>query len=399
MTKIAINGLGRIGRAVFKQLVEDGAFALVAVNDVASAEELAYLLKYDSVYGRYGRDVRAENGRLVAGGQSCVALNEKSLDRLPWRSLAVDIVLECTGVLIRQADLERHVEVGAKYVILSAPIEEGDVPTIVHGVNRADDGARIISCASCTANCITPVIEILGRRLGVLKATITTVHAYTASQALVDRPDKDRRRRRTAATNLVPSTTGAAKATTRALPEYQGRFDGLTVRAPVPVGSIADIVSLVARPTSPDEVNRIFREEARSDRYRDIVGTSAEALVSTDITRDPRASIIDCTLTYVVDGDLVRNRLSNGVIQGEPGSRTASSIARSASSVKPSKVSMPGSSASSARACRRSTTRVTITASLALRMSGARIGSYVTRRYPPSSLSLCPTLRPPESGH
>jgi glyceraldehyde 3-phosphate dehydrogenase len=150
------------------------------------------------------------------------------------------------------------------------------------------------------------VIEILGRRLGVLKATMTTIHAYTASQALVDRPDKDRRRGRAAAANLVPSTTGAAKATTRALPEYQGRFDGLAVRAPVPVGSIADIVALVARPTSVDEVNRIFREETRADRYRDIVGVSEEPIVSTDIIRDPRASIVDCTLTQVVDGDLVK---------------------------------------------------------------------------------------------
>lgn len=306
MIRIAINGLGRIGRAVFKQLVEDGAFELVAVNDLASAEELAYLLTHDSVYGRYERDVRAENGRLVVGGQSCVALNEKNVSKLPWSGLAVEIVLECTGVFTRQVDLERHVEAGAKRVILSAPIEGGDVPTIVHGVNRANEGAAIISCASCTTNCITPVIEILGRRLGVLKATMTTVHAYTASQALVDRPDKDRRRGRSAATNLVPSTTGAAKATTRALPGYQGRFDGLAVRAPVAVGSIADIVSLVARPTSADEVNGIFREEARSVRYRDIVGTSDEALVSTDIIRDPRASIIDCTLTQVVDGDLVK---------------------------------------------------------------------------------------------
>jgi glyceraldehyde 3-phosphate dehydrogenase len=258
------------------------------------------------VYGRYGHDVGAENGRLVVNGQSCVALNEKGLDKLPWRDLAVDIVLECTGVFTKQADLKQHVEAGAKYVILSAPVEGGDVPTVVHGVNRADHRASIISCASCTTNCITPVIEILGRRLGVLKATMTTIHAYTASQALVDRPGKDRRRGRAAAANLVPSTTGAARATTRTLPEYEGKFDGLAVRAPVPVGSIADIVSLVARPTSADEVNRIFREEARSDRYRDIVGVSDEAIVSTDIIHDTRASIIDCTLTQVVDGDLVK---------------------------------------------------------------------------------------------
>ena len=157
MTKIAINGLGRVGRAVLKQLVEDGTFELVAVNDLASAEEVAYLLKHDSVYGRYVRDVRAENGHLVVGGPSYVALNEKNVDKLPWSSLAVDIVLECTGVFTRQAELERHVKAGAKHVILSAPIEGGDIPTIVHGVNRANEGATIISCASCTTNCITPV--------------------------------------------------------------------------------------------------------------------------------------------------------------------------------------------------------------------------------------------------
>jgi glyceraldehyde 3-phosphate dehydrogenase len=306
MTRIAINGLGRIGRAAFKQIIEDGALELAAVNDLVPAEELAYLLKHDSVYGRYGRDVRAQSGRLVVDGQSCVVLNEKNLDKLPWHDLAVDIVLECTGVFTHEADLKRHAQAGAKFVILSAPLKGGDVPTVVHGVNTADRGANIISCASCTTNCITPVIEILGRRLGLLKATMTTIHAYTASQALVDRPDKDRRRGRAAAANLVPSSTGAAKATTKALPEYDGKFDGVAIRAPVPVGSIADIVCLVGRPTSADEVNSIFRAEAASARYRDIVGVSDEAIVSTDIIHDPRASIIDCTLTQVVDGDLVK---------------------------------------------------------------------------------------------
>jgi glyceraldehyde 3-phosphate dehydrogenase (phosphorylating) len=258
------------------------------------------------VYGRYERSVRAESGRLIIDGRSCVALHEESLDKLPWHDLAVDVVLECTGVFRRQEDLKRHLGAGARYVILSAPAEGHDVPSVVHGVNRPDAGASIISCASCTTNCITPVIEILGRRLGVRKATMTTIHAYTASQALVDRPDKDRRRGRAAAANLVPSTTGAAKATTRSLPEYQGRFDGLAVRAPVPVGSIADIVAVVARPTSVEEVNGIFREETGADRYRGIVGVSEEAIVSTDIIRDPRASIVDCTLTQVVDGDLVK---------------------------------------------------------------------------------------------
>ena len=307
MTRIAINGMGRIGRAAFKHIIEDGTLELAAVNDLVPAEELAYLLKHDSVYGRYERDVRAQNGcHLVNDGQSCVALNEKSLDKLPWRDLAVDIVLECTGMFTKEADLKRHADAGAKYVILSAPIEGGDVPTIVHGVNSADRSTNIVSCARCTTNCITPVIEILGRRLGILKATMTTTHAYTASQALVDRPSKDRRRGRAAAANLIPASTGAAKATTKALPEYDGKFDGVMIRAPVPVGSIADIVCLVARPTSVNEVNCIFRDEAGSARYRDIVGVSDEAIVSTDIIHDPRASIIDCTLTQVVDGDLVK---------------------------------------------------------------------------------------------
>jgi glyceraldehyde 3-phosphate dehydrogenase len=307
MTRIAINGMGRIGRAAFKQIIDDGALELAAVNDLVPAEELAYLLKHDSVYGRYGRDVRAQSGRLVVDSQSCLALSEKTLDKLPWRDLAIDIVLECTGVFTHEADLKRHAQAGAKFVILSAPLKGGDdVPTVVHGVNSSDGSVNIISCASCTTNCITPVIEILGRRLGVLKATMTTIHAYTASQALVDRSSKDRRRGRAAATNLVPASTGAAQATIKALPEYRGKFDGVAIRAPVPVGSIADIVCLVGRRTSTDEVNRFFREEARSARYRDIVGVSEEAIVSTDIIQDPRASIIDCTLTQVVDGDLVK---------------------------------------------------------------------------------------------
>ena len=307
MTRIAINGMGRIGRAAFKQIVDDGTLQMAAVNDIVPAEELAYLLTHDSVYGRYGRDVRAQSGRLVVDSQSCVVLNEKNLDKLPWRDLAVDVVLECTGVFTHEADLKRHAQAGAKFVILSAPLKGGDdVPTVVHGVNTADGGASIISCASCTTNCITPVIEILGRRLGILKATMTTIHAYTASQALVDRASKDRRRGRAAAINLVPSSTGAAKATIKALPEYHGKFDGVAIRVPVPTGSIADIVCLVGRRTSTDEVNSIFREEAGSTRYRDIVGVCEEAIVSTDIIQDPRASIIDCTLTQVVDGDLVK---------------------------------------------------------------------------------------------
>ena len=193
-----------------------------------------------------------------------------------------------------------------RYVILSAPSKSDDVETIVHGVNTPQGGTAIISCASCTTNCITPVMEILGRRIGVKKAIMTTVHGYTASQAIVDAPHTHARRGRAGAANLVPTSTGAAAATTRALPEYRGRFDGVAVRAPVPVGSLADIVTLTARPTTVDEVNRVFTEEAESERYRGVLGVTTDPVVSSDIIKDPRASVVDLGMTQVVDGDLIK---------------------------------------------------------------------------------------------
>jgi glyceraldehyde 3-phosphate dehydrogenase len=278
---------------------------LILSNYLSPPQDLIYLLTHDTVYGRYHRDVRLDEGRMIVDGQACAVLNEKNLEGLPWGAMGVDVVLECTGVFTREEHLRRHIEAGAKHVILSAPTKDDGVPTTVHGVNTAR-GRQIISCASCTTNAITPVMEILARRIGIRKATMTTVHAYTATQALVDRPDRDRRRGRAAAANLVPATTGAAGATAKALPDFRGIFDGVAIRVPVPVGSIADIVCLVARPTGIEEVNGIFREEAASDRYREIVGVSEEELVSSDIIGDSRAAIIDLTLTQVVDGDLVK---------------------------------------------------------------------------------------------
>lgn len=306
MARVAINGLGRIGRATLKIVVDTPGLDLVAANELATADEIVYLLKHDTVYGRYEKAVSTDDGSLAIGHTRVALLSERNPARLPWRSLGVDIVFECTGVFPRREDLVKHVQAGAKYVILSAPSKGDDVETIVHGVNTSHHGADIISCASCTTNCITPVMEILGRRIGIRKAIMTTVHAYTASQHIVDAPHRHLRRGRAGAANFVPTTTGAAAATTKALPEYRGRFDGIAVRGPVPVGSLADVVVLTAQPTTVAEVNAIFTEEAASDRYRGIVGVTDEPLVSSDIIKDSRASVIDLGMTQVVDGDLVK---------------------------------------------------------------------------------------------
>ena len=306
MANVAINGLGRIGRATLKIVMNTAGLDLVAVNDIVPQDNIAYLLRYDTVYGRYDREVVSEDGRLVIDGQEVQFLSEKDPTQLPWGDLDIDLVFESTGVFTNKSDLEKHLQAGAKHVVLSAPAKD-EVLTIVHGVNQPEEEApTILSCASCTTNCITPVVEVLGRRIGIEKATMTTIHAYTASQAIVDSPHKKPRRGRAGAANLVPTTTGAAVATTKALPQYEGRFDGAAIRAPVPVGSIADIVFVTERDTSVDEVNGVFREEASSDRYQGILGVSDDPLVSTDIIGDPRASIIDLEMTQVVDGNLVK---------------------------------------------------------------------------------------------
>jgi glyceraldehyde 3-phosphate dehydrogenase len=307
MANVAINGLGRIGRATLKVVMDTPGLNLVAANDLAGADNIAYLLKYDTVYGRYEKAVaETQEGHLTIGQQQLTLLRERQPARLPWKSLGVDIVFECTGAFTRREDLEAHVRAGARYVILSAPSTGGDVETIVHGVNMPGEKTVIISCASCTTNCITPVMEILGRRIGIAKAIMTTVHAYTASQALVDAPHSHARRGRAGAANIVPTSTGAATATSKALPEWRGRFDGVAVRVPVAVGSLADIVALASRRTTVDDVNRAFTEEADSERYRGVLGVSADPLVSSDMIKDSRASVVDLAMTQVVDGDLIK---------------------------------------------------------------------------------------------
>ncbi|MBZ0281923.1 MAG: type I glyceraldehyde-3-phosphate dehydrogenase [Anaerolineae bacterium] len=308
MAKVAINGLGRIGRATLKLLMDTPELELVAVNDIGSVENLAYLIQYDSIYGPYRKSVEVHEGNLVIDGHTIAYLSERDPANLPWGKLGVDLVFESTGIFTKNEEAQKHITAGARLVIISGPSNSVEVPTIVYGVNDTSEENAIISTASCTTNNITPVIEIMGRHFGVAKALMTTVHAYTATQMLVDAPGgkKDMRRGRAAAANIVPSSTGAAIATTKALPQHKGNFDGVALRVPVTVGSIADTVMLLMRKVTVEEVNEAFRKEAASPRYKDVIRVTEDAIVSADIIGDPHAAIISLDLTQVVGGDLVK---------------------------------------------------------------------------------------------
>ena len=305
MTKVAINGMGRIGRAALKIIMDRPELELVAVNDLMDLENLVYLLNYDTVYGVYKHRVAASGDSLVVNGKSIKFLSVKDPAQLPWKDLGVEIALECTGLFTQAEGLSKHLAAGAKYAMLSAPPKGPEVCCIVHGVTEPAADDRMISCASCTTNCITPVVEIMGRRIGVKKAIMTTIHAYTSSQAMVDGPNKKFRRGRAGAANLVPTSTGAAVATTNTLPQYKGKFDGVSVRCPVPCGSLADLVFVTERSTTVEEINQIFKEEA-GGRYKNILEYATDPIVSSDIIMNPHASIFDPSMTQVVDGDLVK---------------------------------------------------------------------------------------------
>lgn len=306
MPRIAINGLGRIGRAALKVMAEIEELDLVAVNDLVSPDNLAYLLKYDTVYGPYGKDVVASGDVLMIDGRRLRVYGEPDPAHLPWGELGVDLVLECTGKFRTDAGLSKHIKAGARFAILSSPAKTETITTVVPGANEAPQDQRIVSTASCTTNSVAPIVEVMSRRIGIERAIMTTVHAYTASQRVVDGPSTDFRRGRAGAANLVPSSTGAAAATARALPALTDHFDGIAIRAPIPVGSIADIVFVTSRPTSPEEINDIFREEAGTDRYRRVLGVVEDPIVSSDIVGDPRASVVDVGMTRVVDGTLAK---------------------------------------------------------------------------------------------
>ncbi len=305
--KIGINGMGRIGRAALKVINDTPGLEVVAVNDIVPAENIAYLLKYDTVYGVYDKKVTHEENALMVDGNKIHFSSIRNPEDLPWGELGVDLVIESTGVFTKGEDAERHIKGGAKTVIISAPTKSVDTPTVVHGVNSVDGDTNVFSCASCTTNNISPVVEVLGRRIGIKKAIMTTVHAYTASQGMVDAPSKKNfRMGRAGAQNLIPTTTGAAIATTKALPEYAGKFDGVAIRVPVPVGSISDLTFVTEREVTPEEVNQILVEEAQTDRYKDVLATTDEPIVSSDIIMSPYASTVDLGMTRVVGGDLLK---------------------------------------------------------------------------------------------
>jgi glyceraldehyde 3-phosphate dehydrogenase len=307
MKKIAINGFGRIGRAALKIIMETPELDIIAINDLMSIENAGYLMKYDSVYGKYESEVIVHDQHLQIGDKKILFLSEKDPSMLPWKDLNIDVVIESTGLFTKKEDAEKHIYAGAKTVVISAPTKSKDTPTVVHGVNTADGKTNVFSCASCTTNNIAPVMEIIGRRIGIKKAILNTVHAYTASQTLVDAPSKkDLRAGRAAAINLVPSSTGAALAATKAVPQLEGKFDGISIRTPVPVGSISDITFLASRNTSIEEINTILSEESKTDRYKFVLSVSNEPLVSSDIIQSSFASIVDLQMTRVVDGDLVK---------------------------------------------------------------------------------------------
>jgi glyceraldehyde 3-phosphate dehydrogenase len=305
--KIAINGMGRIGRAALKVILENEALELVAVNDIVAVENVAYLLNYDTVYGIYEHKVTHTQTSLEIDGKTIPFYSERNPEELPWEKHKVDLVIESTGVFTGYEDAQRHIIAGAKTVVISAPTKSVEAPTVVHGVNTEAGHTSVFSCASCTTNNISPIVEILGRRLGVKKAIMTTVHAYTASQTAVDSPNKKNfRMGRAGAANIIPTTTGAAIATTKALPEYEGKFDGVAIRVPIPVGSLSDMTFVMDKAVTVKQVNQILQEESKTQRYIDVIDTTYDPIVSSDIIKSPFASTVDLSMTRVVDGDLLK---------------------------------------------------------------------------------------------
>ncbi|MBA2313476.1 MAG: type I glyceraldehyde-3-phosphate dehydrogenase, partial [Actinobacteria bacterium] len=307
-TRIGINGFGRIGRNFFRAAAQKGAdFEMVAVNDITNAETMAHLLKYDSVFGRLGKEVKLTDDGFSVDGTETRVLSEKDPASLPWKELEVDIVVESTGLFTSRKDAGRHVEAGARKVIISAPAKEEDI-TIVMGVNDdAYDPAShdIISNASCTTNCVVPLAKVLQDNWGIEKGFMTTCHAYTGDQRIQDLPHPDLRRARAAALNIIPTSTGAAKAASLVMPELKGRLDGLALRVPVPDGSITDLVCNLGAEASAEEINNAYREAAQSARMKNILYYSEDPIVSSDIVGDPHSCVFD-SLSTMVNGNMVK---------------------------------------------------------------------------------------------
>lgn len=306
MVRLAINGFGRIGRAVAKIALSSDDLDLVAVNDLTDAETLVSLLRYDSVYGIFDKKIEKSNEGIKIAGNKIHFYQEKEPGNLPWQALDIDVVVESTGVFLTNDLCQSHISAGAKKVIMSAPAKDDQTPIYLIGVNEDQyHGEKIISNASCTTNCIAPVIKILNDKFGVKQSLMTTVHSYTADQNLVDGPHKDLRRARSAAINIVPTTTGAAKSVTKIITELNNKFDGLSIRVPTPVVSIVDIVAVLENSTTIDEINQFFESAANGD-LKGILDVTDEPVVSSDFIGNEMSSIIDLSLTNVVGGNLVK---------------------------------------------------------------------------------------------
>ena len=308
ITKIAINGFGRIGRSAFKIARERSDREIVAINDLTDTKTLAYLLKHDSNYGEYGRRVDVTEDELIVDGKSVKVLAEKDPANLPWGEMKIDVVIESTGLFTDKDGAGKHLTAGAKRVVISGPTKSDGVDTIVLGTNdsKIKSATPIISNASCTTNSLGAVMAILDAEFGVEKSMLTTVHSYTASQRLQDAPAKDLREGRNAAENIVPTTTGAAIAVTKTLPQLTGKFDGLSVRVPTPVVSLSDVTALLRRDVTVEQVNEAFKKAAADSFYQGILGVSEEPLVSRDFIGNSHSGIVDLPLTKVVGGNMVK---------------------------------------------------------------------------------------------
>lgn len=312
--RVAINGFGRIGRAFLKVALKRVEMEVVAINDLGDVENMAYLLKYDSTYGRFNGVVEATKGAkpaIIVDGQQIVCLSEKDPKDLPWKDLQIDVVVESTGFFTSYEAAKAHIDAGAKRVVISAPAkggEEHEGATVLMGINEEKlQDVSISSNASCTTNAGSPLIAILHEGIGIEKAILNTVHGYTASQAIVDGPSKRGwREGRAGAENIVPTSTGAASATTKVITDLEGKFDGISMRVPVPVGSIVDVTFIASRDTSVEEVNELLRDAAKSERFKGIFTVTDEEIVSSDIVGSPFASIADLSFTKVVDRNLVK---------------------------------------------------------------------------------------------
>ena len=308
MARVAINGFGRIGRGFMRAVQSRAGIEVVAVNDLTSPENLAYLLKYDSVYGRAPFSVSAADKALVVAGKNIPVLSERDPAKLPWKDMNIDIVLESTGFFTDAAKAHAHIDAGAKKVVISAPGKGQGFETILIGANEEKFGTcDITSNASCTTNAANPIVGVLDEAIGIERAVLSTTHAYTASQSLVDSPSgKDMKEGRAAALNIVPTSTGAASATALAYPQLKGKFDGISLRVPVPAGSMVDVTFVSKRPTTVEEVNNALKAAAQTDKWKRVFAVTEEPLVSSDILGLPYGSIADLNMTRVVDGTLVK---------------------------------------------------------------------------------------------